>query len=410
MLKRYRRKLMDLYGRIRELEADRVGKRVLALEIQEELLRCIVQAEARIRRRRVSNAQTKRDMSKCGNSREISSNLRDLHERGLAYIQGQKKLIGCLRSIGDALAFIYGDRYELKQLMSNNDSGFISGKRGTRLERAALRACFQWGATAVMNDLTNTLRQGDITLFRPDHWPDGGSPVFLIELKSGRGGNKKRAARQQQALADTMKYIQTDLRQTENGVRMRAPLTEEVRRHDEAITRLAKDLPRRGWVTTQVEDSLYYIIIDCDLPEDGVSEAFYFLRGREHHHWHFIYVNKLRDMVLGYYPLPLLIHDPETLYRFYNGEFVIYIAVNVTSLNEEVASRGIFVKSEPDGSWKLGGLKPDDNWDERYILSRTVGLLGAEFASLRWFIDNIISGPMNIQMDKFILEQQPRRQ
>jgi hypothetical protein len=405
MLNLYRLPLIDLYERVHELESDRVGKRLLALGIQEELLQRIVRAEARIRRRRDFNTQTKFELSKRSNSRDTSNKLRTLHACGLDYIQAQKTLIKCLRSIGDAIAFIYGDRYELKQLVNNGDPGFISGKRGTRLERAILRKSFQWGATAVMNDLTNTLRHGDVTLFRPDLWPDGGSPIFLVEVKSGRGGNKKRAARQQKALEDVMQYIHTDLRQTENGVQMRVPLGEEIRRHDAAITRLVKNLPRRGWATEEVERGLYYIVIDCESPEASIPEAFHILHGKENHQWLFISSNEIRQEVLGYYPFPLSIRDSEGLYRFYNGEFVINIAVDITHINKMIAPKGVFIIPQKDNWWKLNKLYPDDKWGERFISSRTVGLLGAEFASLRWFIDNIVTGTLNTEMDKFAVEQ-----
>ena len=45
MMKRYRKALVSLYSRVHELEAARVEKRLLALEIQEELLLRIVRAE-----------------------------------------------------------------------------------------------------------------------------------------------------------------------------------------------------------------------------------------------------------------------------------------------------------------------------------------------------------------------------
>ncbi|WP_158926497.1 hypothetical protein [Acidisphaera sp. S103] len=405
MLNLYRLPLIKLYQRVHELEADRIGNRLLALEIQEELLQRIVRAEARIRRRRDFNARTKFELSKRDNSRDTSNKLRTRHARGIDYVRAQKTLIKCLRSIGDAVAFIYGDRYELKQLVNNGDPGFISGKRGTRLERMVLRKSFRWGATVVMNDLTNTLRHGDITVFNPDLWPDGGSPISPVEIKSGRGGNKKRAARQIQALADVMKYIRTDSRRTEDGVQMRVPPNEEIRRYDGVITRLVRDLPRRGWATEEVERGLYYIIIDGESPRVSIPEAFHFLGGKENHRWVFISSNKIRNEILGYYPFPLLIHHSEGLYRFYNGEFVINVAVDITHLNEIIFPKGVSIEPEQDGWWRLNKLDPDDMWGERYISSRTVGLLGAEFASLRWFIDNIVLGCLNTDMNNFMSEQ-----
>jgi hypothetical protein len=45
-------------------------------------------------------------------------------------------LILALRAVGDAVAFIYGDRHELKELLQGEHAGFITGKQGARLERA----------------------------------------------------------------------------------------------------------------------------------------------------------------------------------------------------------------------------------------------------------------------------------
>jgi hypothetical protein len=199
MMNRRKKGLLTLFQLVHELEADRIGKRFLALEIQEEVLARIGRAEQGIRKARTEGNDIKRRLSQRGNTRDVSRTLRETYERALKYISIQKRLILTLRSIGDSVAFIYGDRHELKQLADGGDPGFITGKRGTRLERAILRAAFGWGATVVMNDLTNNLRHGDITTFRPDLWPDGNSPIMLIEAKSGRGGNKKRAERQQKS-------------------------------------------------------------------------------------------------------------------------------------------------------------------------------------------------------------------
>ena len=126
---------MSLYARVHELAEDRVQKGHLAFEIQEELLRRIVQAENRIRKVRALAQQLKRDLSSRENTRAISNEIRGKYQAAENATEAPKTLIRTLRTIGDSIAFIYGDRHELKQLVRNGDPGFISGKRGTRLER-----------------------------------------------------------------------------------------------------------------------------------------------------------------------------------------------------------------------------------------------------------------------------------
>jgi hypothetical protein len=177
MLARYKKSLLELFKRVHELQSDPLGKRSWALGIQETLLKRIGRAEYLIKTIRKANGKIKMKISHRGNSREQSRALKKLYA-GKTNIDQQKTLISILRSVGDAVAFIYGDRWDLKQLALKQGAGFVTGKRGTRFERKILRRAFALGATVVMNDLTHTLRHRDITVFRPDLWPEGGSPFF----------------------------------------------------------------------------------------------------------------------------------------------------------------------------------------------------------------------------------------
>src|SRR6476660_6485129 len=76
------------------------------------LLLRIVRAESSIRRARKQNAQTKSELSKRGNTRDTSTGLRKTLHRRRDYIEAQKTLIATLRSIGDAVAFVFGDRHQ----------------------------------------------------------------------------------------------------------------------------------------------------------------------------------------------------------------------------------------------------------------------------------------------------------
>ena len=405
MLSRYRKSLVSLFRRVHVLEADRVGKRLLALEIQEELLVRIGRAERRIRKARAANVQVKRSLSQRGNTRDASARLKALHQRRLDYISAQKTLITTLRSIGDAVAFIYGDRHELKQLVRDEDAGFITGKRGTRLERGILRAAFKWGATVVMNDLTNNLRYGDITAFRPDLWPDGDSPIMLIEAKSGRGGNRQRAERQLQATKEIMEYIRTNQRETEEGRYLRVEAKERSQHHFEAVTRLIKDLPEKGWSAAEIEPGLHYVVVSCAAPEDAIPQAFGFLKNSARQ-WIIINANDHKNVARGYYPFPLCIRDADSLFQFYSGEFVINVLVDLSHVNQSVAAENI--KSNrwlavgkwcPESPMKIGA-----SGMSRPALS---DILRGEFLSLRWFIDHILLGPMADTMNRLVEEPAP---
>jgi len=65
------------------------------------------------------------------------------------------------------------------------------------------------------------------------------------------------------------------------------------------------------------------------------------------------------------------------------------------------------VRIEPEGDVSiLRPLVPHDEWSERWVSTRAIGLFGAEFIFLRWFIDNIMTGAMGEAMDKLMMEQE----
>jgi hypothetical protein len=249
---------------VHALQANPTGKRLLALEIQEKLLQRIGRAEHVIRRTRKEIDALKCQLAQRGNDRVTSRRIKTERVAREKKIELQKQMLGILRGVGDAIAFIYGDRWDLKQLVKHESSGFITGKRGTRLERRALRHIFHAteDAVAVMNDLTHTLRHGDITVFSPTAFPEG--RFGLIELKSGRTrSNSSRAARQINALEQVSNYLQTDAGQAEDGSTwQRMSIISDPEHHFDAVGRLIAELSGTGWLVREIEPGRNYGIIE----------------------------------------------------------------------------------------------------------------------------------------------------
>lgn len=403
-MQRYRKALRSLFARVQELAERRIENGHLVFEIQEELLRRIVRAESRIRKARSAAQQLKIMLSNPENTRAISDEIRWKHAAAIHAVETQKTLIRTLRTIGDSIAFIYGDRHELKQLVRNGDPGFISGKKGTRLERKILRVSASLGVTIVMNDLTNTLRHADFTIFRPDLWPEGGSPFYLGEAKSGKGGNKRRAERQLKAAQAICDYIHTDIDEQELGSRMRVAVRDNISDHGQLVTQLAQKLLRQGVIVEEVEPGLTYVLIDGAVDTRELHKIFSPLNNKGKM-MALLSVNDQKNVDQGYYPFPLLIRDPDVLFRFFSGEFVAYVVVDVCFINDCIRSHGIAIEFAAE-NWKIVSLtRGADDWGEWYLSNRAIHLLAAEFISLRWFIDNILTGPLLERMTEFIAEQ-----
>src|SRR5262245_40929119 len=113
MLSRYKSSLIALFKRVHTLEADPTGRRLLALEIQEELLQRLGRAERVIRCTRQEIDALKRQLAQRGNDRATSRRLKTQRFACEQKIDLQKQVLGILRSVGDAVAFIYGDCCDL---------------------------------------------------------------------------------------------------------------------------------------------------------------------------------------------------------------------------------------------------------------------------------------------------------
>jgi hypothetical protein len=120
---------------------------------------------------------------------------------------------------------------ELLGVLLSSDSDKRTADSCTRLERKVFRNAFDVGATVVMNDLTHTMRFGDITLFRPDLWPEGDSPFIWFEVKSGRGGDAARTARQMSASKYIGGHLATDRREADGDLYQRVSILDEPTHH-----------------------------------------------------------------------------------------------------------------------------------------------------------------------------------
>src|ERR1039458_1805359 len=248
--------------------------------------------------------------------------------------------------------------------------------------------------TVVLNDLTHTLRHGDIAVFRPDLWPDGGSPCLLIEAKSGRGGDAARASRQMTTTKQMIDYLSTDKRETENGLWRRISAPQVPQYHFADATRLMCNLPHAGWLVEEVEPGLHYALIDCAYNGMSYDTIFgeVFSRGK----LFMMSVNDMKNQTLGYYPFPLSIEDPEAIFRFYNGEFVTFVIVDLEQVNVRLAkySMEVTLSGNDQFPWRgspIGVAEPKDE-DIFYVGYHSIGRLAAEFLRLDWWLENMVAG------------------
>ena len=379
-----RQALRGLIAKLHRLQRAPQVERLLALQIQEELLDRNRRAERRVRLSRAKVSALKDRLKARGHDREMVRSVRAQIATIEAQADNARRWIETLRSLGDSIAYIHADRFDLKPLAFRPSPGFLTGKRGARLERKMVRAVFEMGAVAVLNDLTHTLRHGDLTVFRPD------GKFMLIEAKSGRGGQRARTERQLAAARGVTGYLESDERHDASGAWYRIDAPAQVSDHGPRAAQMAARLASGGWVHEEVEHGLHYVLIDCAVEETGIAEAFTPLAGRR---LMGIPVNQIKRERLGYTPFALTLGDADVAARFYAGDFVMNVFVDLDVVTASLADRGFAmeVTDDPNHPWRIVKLGPPEGSMEgtSYVSFHLIGRLGAEFVTLGWLLATI---------------------
>jgi hypothetical protein len=107
----------------------------------------------------------------------------------------------------------------------------------------------------------------------------------------------------------------------------------------------------------------------------------------------FFFVNEMKyQHNLAYYPLPLSFRDPEALFRFYNGELLIYVVIDIDRVNELLVSHRLLARlSDRDFCfWEIVPLADEERiW---HISSHMVRRLAGEFLRLDSLLENTVIG------------------
>ena len=386
MLRFYRKTLISLFGDLNQLNRD--PKDVsLCFSIQERLLTCIRRTEYRIRDVKKQNNALKNAIRHARLPRDETTKLKEQMELNDFKKQSYDQLLNIFRDIGDGIAFVYLDKWDIKPLcMSKELAGFISGKKGIRLELKIFRHCKSQNIVCIFNDITNSLRHGDITVLKH------GIPT-IIEAKSGRSGkNDNRAQRQIERAKNILNYLRHD-----RGERvypgqgditlLRRELAIKERHHRKKIESLLLDvLWTKKNKILKIEDGLYYnVSVSVGSTANELNKL------PKAAKWCVFFVNMEKQIKQAYYPFTLSINHPEALFAFYDGQCVIAVFVDLNVVEEKLREQGITVEFYEDGEYFLRMDNPSSLARDVRVSRHFVGRLGAEFLHLRWMIQVLSS-------------------
>jgi hypothetical protein len=385
MLHYYRRTLLSLFGKLHRLASSERTDLALYVEIQEVLIRRIAYIESRM----LSCRQTIKE-SKFALAQRLPKEDAVAIKQGMAYatakIEQYRQLLFVLRSVGDALIFLNLPRWDVKPMLRPESPGFLSGKKGLIAERAVMRAYAKTGAIAILNDLTNNMRRGDITVVVDGRYR-------IAEVKSGRF-DKARVDRQLNEARGVWRYLATGDGESKDlpGWKLARVLHHAVQHdHIAQINQLITDAIHDCQAAAQIEDGLHYIVTGWQT-EDVVALLSQSLHQMQHP-FSFI-VNGARFNNYGYYPFTLAIRSPDALYAFYAGDIVVSVIVDRAVIIERAARQGVDVRfvNDEDYPIELEVQNAGRSATSSHISvgRHFYGRLAYEFLSLSWFIDEIV--------------------
>ena len=221
-------------------------------ELQKLLLDEIIRTEAKIRELKTALKLIKKQPENGPTTRRSSY----LEGR----IEGFRKSAFVWRCFGDAIAFLYMEKHALKHTFLSTENtnakqvaGFIGDKEGLAYELAVIDSALEHNVPALLVDLTNTIRHGDICLM-------GEPDPHLIEVKASktldsRGKKQKRSLEKLRTFYETDKC--EDLRGYPELRRRSSEIAEKA--YVDQLNECIIEAGINGWAVRQPERGLHYI-------------------------------------------------------------------------------------------------------------------------------------------------------
>jgi hypothetical protein len=351
-------------------------------EIQKLLLGEIVRAEEKIREHKAELKTIE------GRTAESAAAKRSAYLGNR--IEGLRQCAYIWRCFGDAIAFVFMDKFALKHcfystenMNPKQDAGFVLGKEGLANELRVLDSALEYNVPALLVDLTNTIRHGDICLM-------GESDPWLIEVKTSKKLDS-RSKKQMRSLQKLRTFYETDIGKGLRGfpeVRRQAYEMAECT-HVDQINECIAEAMKHGYAVRQPERGLYYIITTQNWP--GPEKIFDSIKLKAP--WaFFLNTPKSNRTWAPYLPFILTIDDKDHLWDFIHGNLVIVVLVELDALCQIAIDKGCKAKFDQDnedyplrvevpGCDSMAGISG-------HILTR----IGMEFVSPEWIVSCSVEG------------------
>lgn len=341
---RKRKDFFELVGIIRRIEAD-LDDLESVRELNQRLLKLILRSEELIKKHKHDQKVLRRELKTGRREKDVANKIRSRISRIEHYIDAQRDQIFVWKSFGDALAFIYCDTFSLKHVYfdtddyeTKEDSGAMSDKSGLKSEISFFDEAIMNGVPAVLCDLTNTIRFGDVCLL-------GGEDPLCIEVKTSKKLNQ-RGVRQIEKLEKLHNFYKTDEAVDFRGQNStkRVAMSVSPKFHKEALNRAIQIAQTDGASIVKPERGLNYAVLRTDKALDSPFDEL------DVHSPEVFDLNSFKNdrCWFPFTPFFLSIREPEHILDFLEGRLYIVVLVEPTVICEQLEAIGWESRYKPD--------------------------------------------------------------
>lgn len=383
MIGRRKKTFFKLHRLLRAVEADQ-DDLALVRELNGLLIREILRSEANIGRHKAAVKALRAQLKTARPSREEANKIRRTITRTERYIDTYFQQRYIWKCFGDGLAYAFLDKYAVKHAFFETETydvkpsaGMLGGKSGLVGEITCLLSALDHDVPAVLCDITNTLRYGDVCLL-------GASDPCLIEVKS-RAGLNQRGKRQAAALKRLTNFLETD--QADNfrvaGRTRRVQVNIKERNYRKAMNACIEEASREGFARTQPEPGLAYFATYGYLPKDAFNAL------RDGGPWVLLMLNE--DKTAGtwapYEPFTLSIRDAKHLLDFIEGRLSLIVAFDSEALVARMTRPGWDVRFDSEATAAIQ-FHHQETGALIGVSRQFLGRIGFEFVAPSWIAES----------------------
>lgn len=385
-IKYYRRRILILKDKLDKINPESQDSKPL-LNFQYYLITQITRAEKKINAKNIDLSLLKKELRKKGNDKNKSKLLKTKIEKEKKTVSGYKYLLYLWRCFGDGLVFKYISKWNLKRFLYESNSfeikqaaGNLGGKVGFNQEWILLKDAIAHNVPAILCDLTNVIRHGDLCLL-------GASDPFVFEVKSSNNRNK-RVERQLEAIESIHNYLKED-EGAIAGVEcmQRVEIHGKEKHHGEALNYALELSKNKPYARIDPEMGLSYIVLNVGKDKNheeifkGIKNPLVFMLNQA----------KTEQRWDNYYPFVLSFSDAVNLYKFIAGEVYVLVVIDGIELERMAADIGYklqFSEVENEAVILTKFIKGSEEPFKVVVSDHFFRRLGMEFISLEWFFSN----------------------